>query len=73
MAMYNLAVAHEHLGQYAVAVEWVRAALVIDPREPTFQKLELRLRFVQLRAKVGRAMKRILRLGRKPKGSADLA
>ena len=65
MAMYNLAVAFEQLGRYEEAVNWVRTALAIDPREPAFQKLEVRLRFLQLRSKVGGVMRKVLRL-RKP-------
>lgn len=65
MAMYNLAVAFEQLGSYEEAVLWVRTGLAIDPREPSFQKLEVRLRFLQLRSKVGGVMRKVLRL-RKP-------
>jgi tetratricopeptide (TPR) repeat protein len=64
MAMYNLAVAHEQMGQYDQAIGWVRSALAIDPREASFQKLELRLRFMQLRARVGRVVRRVFLLGR---------
>jgi tetratricopeptide (TPR) repeat protein len=65
MAMYNLAVAYEHLGKFDEALSWCRTALGVDPRESTFQKLELRLRVMQLRARVVGAMRRVLRLGRK--------
>jgi tetratricopeptide (TPR) repeat protein len=65
MAMYNLAVAFEHLGRYEEALCWCRTALGIDPRESTFQKLELRLRLMQVRAKVMKAVRKVLRLPRK--------
>ena len=64
MAMYNLAVAFEQLNRYEEAVAWVRTALAVDPREPAFQKLELRLRFMQLRSKVARMVRKVLRLDR---------
>jgi tetratricopeptide (TPR) repeat protein len=68
MAMYNLAVAFEHLGQFDAALGWVRSALATDSCEPIFQKLEFRLRVMQLRSRVTGAMKRVLRL-RKSKQS----
>jgi len=71
MAMYNLAVACEQLGKYDEAVGWVRAALAVDPRETSFQKLELRLRFLQLRAKVGGIVRKVLRLKRSPRPASS--
>ena len=62
MAMYNLAVAFEQLGRHGEALEWVRTALAIDPRESAFQKLEIRLRFMQMKSKVGGVMRKVLRL-----------
>jgi hypothetical protein len=62
MAMYNLAVAFEHLGQFDAALGWVRSALAAEPSEAIFQKLEFRLRVMQLRSRVTSAMKRVLRL-----------
>jgi tetratricopeptide (TPR) repeat protein len=62
MAMYNLAIAFEHLGQFDAALGWVRSAVAADPREAIFQKLEFRLRVMQLRAKVTGVMGRVLRL-----------
>jgi tetratricopeptide (TPR) repeat protein len=61
MAMYNLAVAFEQLRRYEESLTWIRAGLALDPREPAFQKLELRLRFMQLRAKVGGIFRKVLR------------
>ena len=62
MAMYNLAVAFEQMRNYDSAMDWIQRGLAIDPREPAFLKLEVRLRLLKFGAVVGRICKSVLRI-----------
>jgi tetratricopeptide (TPR) repeat protein len=44
LAMYNLALAHEHLHQYGAALQWARRASDGEPRDLGLQRLQWRLR-----------------------------
>jgi tetratricopeptide (TPR) repeat protein len=57
MAIFNLALANEHLRRYDEAMEWVRVGLEKDIKDASLQKMELRLRVLQLRSRVVRAVK----------------
>ena len=59
-AMYNLALAHEHLRQYERALEWVRRAIGQDPKDGSLQRLELRLRLLKGKAAVVSAIRRVI-------------
>ncbi len=58
--MYNLALAHEHLARFDDAMHWVKCGLKREPNDPSFQKLEFRLRVLKLRAGVVRVIRRSL-------------
>jgi tetratricopeptide (TPR) repeat protein len=64
MAMHNLAIAYERMRQYDDALRWVRSALSIDPKDATFQRLELRLRVLKLRSRAMGALRSIFGLRR---------
>jgi len=51
-AMYNLGLAHERLGQHDAAMQWVREARTKDPRDIALQRLEFRLRVLNLKRRV---------------------
>jgi tetratricopeptide (TPR) repeat protein len=48
MALYNLGLAHEHLGQFETALDFVRQARQFDPSDSALQRLELRLWMLRL-------------------------
>ena len=54
LAIYNLALAYEHLGRYDEAMDWVRVGLEKDAKDTSLQKMELRLRVLQLQSRVVR-------------------
>ena len=58
-ALYNLALAYEHLGQFDEALTWVRRALDRDGKDASLQRLELRIRILRLRSRVVRAVRRL--------------
>ena len=57
IAIFNLALAHEHLRRYDKAMTWVRRGLEKDPKDLSLQKMELRLRVLQLRSRVLRTLR----------------
>jgi tetratricopeptide (TPR) repeat protein len=57
LAIFNLALANEHLRRYGEAMDWVRRGLEKDAKDLSLQKMELRLRVLQLRSRVVRAVK----------------
>ena len=57
LATFNLALAHEHLRRYDKAMLYVRRGLEKDPKDASLQKMELRLRVLQIRAKVVRTLR----------------
>ena len=69
MAIYNLALAHEHLRQYGEARVWVRRGLRLDPEDVSLQRLDLRIRLLPLRDILLSALKRLIprRTPRDPK------
>ena len=56
LTVFNLALAHEHLGRYGEALTWVARGLEIDPRDTSLQKLEFRLRALRVVAPVRRLL-----------------
>lgn len=60
LAMYNLALAHDHLGQFDLALQWTRRALTLEPRDASLQRLELRLRMLRSCGLVLGWMKRLV-------------
>jgi tetratricopeptide (TPR) repeat protein len=60
MAVYNLALAHERLGQYEPATYWVTEGLRLAPRDPSLQRLELRVRLLRWKDWVARALRAML-------------
>ncbi len=61
MAMYNLGLANERLGQYGAALEWVRQASKRDASDIALQRLEFRLRIFAFKRRVDRAIRRYTR------------
>jgi tetratricopeptide (TPR) repeat protein len=59
-ALYNLALACEHLGRYDEALGWVRRGLERDPKDVSLQKLELRIRCLRWRGRLARAVRSLL-------------
>ncbi|MGA3065788.1 MAG: tetratricopeptide repeat protein [Tepidisphaeraceae bacterium] len=51
MAMHNLALAYERLGQYRSALTWVRRAQLVCVNDAALQRLELRVRLLWIRAR----------------------
>jgi tetratricopeptide (TPR) repeat protein len=64
MAMYNLGLANERLGQYDAALSWVRQARKRDASDIALQRLEFRLRILKTKKRVDRAIRRYARLFR---------
>jgi len=56
-ALYNLALACEHLGRFDEALTWVRRGLARDPKDVWLQQLELRIRVLRWRGRVARALR----------------
>ena len=50
LAMHNLALAYERLGQYRSALTWVRRAQMILGEDSALQALELRVRLLWIKA-----------------------
>jgi tetratricopeptide (TPR) repeat protein len=63
MVIYNLALAHEHLRKYDEALVWTRRGLERDPKDPSLQRLEVRLRFLRFRSRFIRIVKALLKFG----------
>ncbi len=59
-AMYNIALAHEHLGEFPEALEWIRKARSQDGTDVSLQRLEIRLRVLCLRNHVFGFVRRFL-------------
>jgi Flp pilus assembly protein TadD len=57
VAIFNLALAHEHLRKYDQAMDWTRHGLTKEPKDISLQKMELRLRVLQLRSRIAAALK----------------
>ena len=57
VAIFNLALAHELLHKYDEAMDWARHGLLKEPKDISLQKMELRLRVLQLKSRVVRTMK----------------
>ena len=57
VAIFNLALAHEHLRKYDEAMDWTRHGLSKEPKDVSLQKMELRLRVLQLRSRAAAALK----------------
>jgi tetratricopeptide (TPR) repeat protein len=51
LAMHNLALAYERLGQYRSALTWVRRAQLINGNDPALQRLDLRVRLLWVKAR----------------------
>jgi tetratricopeptide (TPR) repeat protein len=60
LAMYNLALANEHIGEYEIALNWVRQARRHDPVDMALQRLEFRLRFLLLRQATAKIVRRVM-------------
>ena len=58
-AMFNIALAHERLGQYDAAMEWVAKALLIDPAEQSLLKLEFRIKLLKIRGRMMKALRHL--------------
>ncbi|QNN22595.1 tetratricopeptide repeat protein [Planctomycetales bacterium ZRK34] len=54
LAMHNLAIAHQQLGQLARARYWALRALDLDPTDATMRRLCKRLRFALFRQRIAR-------------------
>jgi tetratricopeptide (TPR) repeat protein len=57
VAMYNLALAHERLGQYRSALTWVRRAQLVDASDIALQRLELRVRLLWMKARAAKLIR----------------
>lgn len=60
MAIYNLALAYERLRKYEQATYWVQEGLRLDARDPSLQRLELRIRVLRWKDWLSRALKNLL-------------
>lgn len=60
MAVHNLALAHERLGRYEEAAYWVGEGLKLAPRDPSLQRLELRVRVLRWKERAVRAVRALL-------------
>jgi len=60
MAVYNMALAYERLRKYEQATYWVHEGLRIDSRDPSLQRLELRIRVLRWKDWLGRALRNLL-------------
>jgi len=58
--MFNLALAYEQLGRYDRAMVWVGNGLVVEPRDPSFENLRLRLRMLKTMGRFRRAVRAML-------------
>ncbi|MDB5296792.1 MAG: hypothetical protein JWO31_2775 [Phycisphaerales bacterium] len=61
MAVYNLALAHERLGRYEDAARWIADGLRLAPRDASLQQLELRVRVLRWKERLGRVVRRVVR------------
>ena len=59
-ALYNLALACEHLGRFDEALSWVRRGLARDAKDVWLQQLELRIRVLRWRGRIVRALRTLL-------------
>jgi tetratricopeptide (TPR) repeat protein len=60
LALFNLALAHEHAGRYDEALNWVEKGLAAEPRELSLQNLKFRLRVMKTLQGVRRSLRRML-------------
>src|SRR6266850_441428 len=59
-AMYYLAHAYQRQGDHEKALIWARRASEVDPRDPTIQRLELRIRLMRFFSTLARAFRKLL-------------
>jgi hypothetical protein len=59
MFAYNLALAYEHLRNYPESRRWLGTGLELEPDDQSLQRLELRVRFLELRHRVLNALGRL--------------
>ena len=60
--LFNLSLAYEHLHDYESALRWTRQGLSISPSDPSLQKLEFRIKALQLRDRILDAIRTFLHL-----------
>jgi tetratricopeptide (TPR) repeat protein len=63
VTLFNLALAHEHRGEYERALVYVRRGLANGPGDVSLQRLEFRLRALKLRAKLRSIVRAIPLIG----------